>query len=143
MNNYHPLLIVDDDPEERYLMHLALSDIGWGKEVLFFHSAEACLHHLALLPQAQYPSLLLLDYHMPGINGGMLLDLLKESWSFRDLPVLIYSTHLSPGLKEELMDKGARNCYHKVQNYSEAIAFAKQLQTMCALGLQPSQGEIT
>lgn len=142
MNNYHPLLIVDDDPEERYLMHLALSDIGWGSQVMFFQSAEACLHHLALLHPEQYPSLLLLDYHMPGINGGMLLDLLKESWSFRSLPVLIYSTHLTPKLKSELLEKGAQQCYHKVQNYSEAIAFAGQLKNMCSPDLHQLMGEV-
>ncbi|OLY90810.1 Response regulator receiver domain-containing protein [Cnuella takakiae] len=126
----YPLLIVDDDPEERYLLQLALNDIGWPDAALYFHSAEAALRHLALLPPGQYPSVLLLDYHMPGINGQQMLELLKESQSFQHLPVIIYSTHLTAVLKEKLLRSGVLHCRSKVQRYAEAIEFAQWLRQL-------------
>lgn len=136
MNHSHPLLIVDDDPEERYMMQMALTDIGWGESVLLFQSAEALLHHLTLLQPEQYPSLLLLDYHMPGIDGAQLLEMLKESRSFQYLPIIVYSTHLTDALQEKLLQKGALKCYSKMQSYREAVAFAQLLKQTCLTCLQ-------
>lgn len=135
MNSFCPLFIVDDDQEERYMMQIALADIDWGDAAMFFHSAEACLRHLALLHPHQYPALILADYHMPGINGGMLLDLLKESQSFRQLPFFIYSTHLTPALKQSLLQRGAAQCFEKARNYAAATAFAVSLRAACLTGI--------
>jgi len=134
MNQNYPILIIDDDPEERYLLQLAFNDIGWPQAALYFQSAEAALHHLALLAPEAYPALLVLDYHMPGINGGQMLELLKESQSFRYLPVVMYSSHLGDELSASLMAMGAYQCRSKVQRYSEAIDFAgwiRQLYQDC------------
>lgn len=130
MQPLYPLLIVDDDPEERYLLQLALNDIGWQDAALYFHSAEAALRHLALLDPEHYPSVLLLDYHMPGINGLQMLELLKESQSFQYLSVIIYSTHLNTFLQEQLTHSGALLCRPKVQRYAEAIEFAQWLRQL-------------
>lgn len=130
MQPLYPLLIVDDDPEERYLLQLALSDIGWHDAALYFHSAEAALRHLALLDQDNYPTVLLLDYHMPGINGMQMLELLKESQSFQHLSVIIYSTHVNAFLQEQLRQSGALLCRPKVQRYADAIDFAQWLRQL-------------
>lgn len=139
MHTRHHLMIVDDDPEERYLMQLAFTDISWDKEVLFFHCAEAILQHLAQLAPAQYPALLLFDYRMPDIDGGMLLDIFKKEEQLRHMPVLIYSTHLTSTLKEHLQQKGAVQCFYKAHNYSRAIAFANLLRQICLTGILPQQ----
>lgn len=129
--NTEPLLyIVDDDPEECYLMHLAITDTGWANAVQFFSSAEELLQHLTLLPAAAFPSLLLLDYHMPQINGGELLHLLKSSETFHHIPVVIYSTLLTPALERGLMHAGALQCFTKVQHYAGAIDFANILKAL-------------
>lgn len=124
------LLLVDDDPEERYLMQMAFSDIGWRDSVLYFPSAEALLHHLALQPAISTPTLVLLDYHMPGLNGGQLLRLLKKNLDFGHLPVAIYSSHLTNELEQELLHDGAIRCFRKAQNGAGATALAEDL---CAL----------
>lgn len=129
--NTEPLLyIVDDDPEECYLMHLAITDTGWANSVQFFSSAEELLQHLTLLPAQAFPAMLLLDYHMPNINGGELLQMLKASFTFRHIPVVMYSTLLTQKLEESLLQAGALQCFTKVQHYAGAIDFANILKAL-------------
>ncbi len=124
------LLLVDDDPEDRYLMQMAFTDIGWRASVLFFSSAEAFLHFMVTLPRDAFPQLLLFDYHMPGMNGGELLRLLKKSTEFAHLPIIIYSSQVTPAMEQALMADGATRCFSKAQNHREAMQLAENLRSL-------------
>jgi CheY-like chemotaxis protein len=128
--NKYDLLLVDDDPEERYLMQLAFSDIGWGNAIRLFSSAEVLLRYLALLPETDFPSLLLFDYQMPRINGRQLMHMLKTSETFRHLPIAIYSSQMDEKMEQYLLTSGALRCFKKAINYAGALALATSLRSL-------------
>ncbi len=71
MTQLKRILCVDDDPDIRFLLKLALGKLG-GLQVTLAASGEEAL---ALLPQCE-PDLLLLDLMLPKMSG---LDILQQA----------------------------------------------------------------
>jgi len=124
------ILVVDDDPFDKELICKALAEIGgilckvitYGERVIDFLNQSFMNHEL--------PSLIILDFNMPRINGDRILSLIKGNVNYKDLPVLIYSTYISEQIREILLAQGAMECYVKPTNYSmllNQINFFKEL----------------
>jgi DNA-binding NarL/FixJ family response regulator len=56
-------------------------------------------------------SLAVLDYRMPGINGGELLTLLRAQ-GFR-APMILLSAEMEPGMERSMLGLGASLCMNK------------------------------
>jgi CheY-like chemotaxis protein len=80
------VLVVDDEPEIVALIRDVLGDEGYGVRV-----AGSGMAALAAVEEC-IPALVLLDYTMPGIDGGTFLNLLRVR-GFTDLPVVLMSAH--------------------------------------------------
>ncbi len=92
-----PIMIVDDDPDQRALVRRGLERDGY--EVL---EAADGLGALALLDQRR-PALIVLDLVMPGMDGFELLDALQRRDDLRDVPIVVVSgKDLSPAERDHL-----------------------------------------
>jgi len=80
------IYVVDDEPEVRKGLERLLRAAGW--EVRAFFSADEFLSAL----QAAPPRCVILDYHMPGVNGLELQDLMVARGS--TVPVVYLSGSL-------------------------------------------------
>src|SRR3990172_2123122 len=94
------ILVIDDDPEIRYLLSTSLQLEGFGVEAL--DSGEKALRRLVEKPR---PSLMILDLVMPGLSGIETLRRLREL--HKDLPVLVLSCLNSPDAIVEAIQNGA------------------------------------
>jgi CheY-like chemotaxis protein len=124
------ILVVDDDPDDQELICTALAEIG-GIFCKVISNGEGVIDFLnrSILKDG-LPSLIVLDFNMPRINGDRVLSLIKRNENYKDLPVLIYSTYLSDQISEILISQGAMGCYVKPANYSmllNQIEFFKKL----------------
>ena len=91
--NSHKILIVEDDADDRYVIHLAFAELGYEEHVKVFDNPENFLRYLNSLPDSSlYPSLIMLDCNMPGMNGTEVLMRLKMNDALHDIPVAMYST---------------------------------------------------
>lgn len=100
------ILIVEDDADARNLLTLFFQ--MHGQPTLACTSAKIALEHL----QSLLPVAILLDYHMPEMDGLEFLDLLKSDDRFRDIPVFMISgdARLNTAF---LLQRGARGFYYK------------------------------
>ena len=99
MNPHARVLIVDDEPNVRLVFRAALETIG-------LHIDEAIDGEDALDRLSEFrPDLILLDLHMPSLDGMEMLRLLRESGS--DVPVVIITAHGSIADAVEAMKLGA------------------------------------
>jgi CheY-like chemotaxis protein len=80
-------LVVDDDHVMRYQLVAML--INEGFEV---HEAEHAEGALAQLHEHNY-DLVMLDYAMPGMNGGDLCQLIRYDLDLAEMPVIAYTAH--------------------------------------------------
>lgn len=128
MSNSHRILLVEDDADDRYIMHLAFTELCYADQVKAFNSGEDILRYLNNLPHYYlYPSLIVLDYNMPGMNGGEVLMRLKMDDGLRDIPVAMYSTGMRT-IEAKLRTMGAAYCFEKGHQISEVVTLALQLK---------------
>jgi CheY-like chemotaxis protein len=82
-------LIVDDSATTRDILVAMLR--GWGIDSVAVPDGEAALAALAH-PQEVSFDLLLLDAHMPGIDGATLAHVIRDEARFADLPVILLTS---------------------------------------------------
>src|SRR3954471_11885384 len=99
----HQILLVEDDVDDRFIMHHSFSELKWVEKVKMFSAVEDLLVYLHNLPDdTYYPSLIVLDFNMPGMNGAEALRSLKTRQQLQHIPVVVYSTSMKPVLSEAL-----------------------------------------
>ena len=130
MSKSHSILLVEDDADDRYIMHLAFTELNYAEQVKVFNSGEDILKYLQNLPHSDlYPSLVVLDYNMPGMNGGEVLMRMKMDDGLRDIPVAMYSTGMR-SLETKLKGMGAVHCFEKGQQITEVVTLALRLKNI-------------
>lgn len=126
----HRILLVEDDADDRYIMHLAFTEITYTDHVKVFNTGEDLLKYLHNLPDpALYPSLIVLDYNMPGMNGSEALMRLKMDEVLRDIPVAMYSTGMR-SVEQKLQALGASYCFEKGQQIGDVYALTEKLKAI-------------
>ena len=87
------LLYVDDNPGDRRLLKEAFS----GREGVDVELAEDGETLLQQLRESEHlPNLILLDWNLPGISGFDLLRELKGDPKVRAIPVIVFTSRLTP-----------------------------------------------
>jgi CheY-like chemotaxis protein len=122
------ILLVDDDSDDREIIDEAFKEIGYDTEVKKFINGKALLHYLESVEPTLYPCLIVLDNTLPELDANDLLVLLKENPAYKDIPVVIYTTMLTPFKKEQLTSKGAYACLQKGSTMTEVIRLAEELR---------------
>jgi DNA-binding response OmpR family regulator len=78
------ILIVDDDPMVRQLLHMTLAET--------YHCVEAPDGETALdMLEMERPDAIVLDWVLPGMSGLNVVRRLKRFTEYRDIPVIIMS----------------------------------------------------
>lgn len=90
------ILIVDDEKDIRDTVGPILSNAGY--EIIQAEGGKDA----AVLARKERPDLILLDIKMPGIDGVMITDILKNDQSTKDIPIV----YLSGMVKEDELDDG-------------------------------------
>jgi CheY-like chemotaxis protein len=81
----YTVMVVDDEPDVRYLLKAILEEAGYGV-------VEAA-HGQAALEQARHspPQLVITDQMMPLMNGGELIERLRAGESTKAIPIVMIS----------------------------------------------------
>jgi two-component system response regulator len=110
------ILIVDDSDEDAALTLDALRSAAPGVTALRLTDGEQALHFICSTDgyagrPAGLPRLVLLDLHMPGMDGIAVLESLRARPDMQALPVVLWTTSDNPLFVEQAMQAGA-SAYH-------------------------------
>jgi CheY-like chemotaxis protein len=93
-----PILMVDDDPDDRLLTEKALRTNRVINPILFLEDGEELVDYLRRhgkyegSKQAPRPCFILLDLNMPRMDGRKALEIIKSDPALRKIPVVILTT---------------------------------------------------
>lgn len=128
------ILIVEDDQDDRVIIDEAFQEIGYIAEVKKFDRGQALLKYLEQADSSLYPSLIVLDNSLPGLDVQHLLPLLKEDPRYKSIPVVIYSGTVSGSRKELLKDLGAYSIIEKGLTMQSVVNIAQELKQIAESG---------
>ena len=121
MNLKNPIVIVDDDSDDRGLIKDAFLENNPDKNFVLLENGDMLLEFLKTVPEANFPALILLDLNMPGKDGREALKEIKKDDKTHHIPVVVFST--SSLDKDRIMsyELGA-NCFlTKPSSYQEMV----------------------
>lgn len=96
--NKQPILIAEDDADDRYLLQTAFSEIGYPEKVDFVENGVELLNYLENIYANNnmeikaLPGFILLDLNMPKKDGREVLKELKQHPVFKKIPVIVFTT---------------------------------------------------
>jgi len=118
------LLVVDDDLHVRMMLEAILESEGYSVVL-----AQSGPDALAMMKEEQ-PSLVLLDYMMPGMNG---LDVLREIKKSHGLTKVIMVTgHGNEKLSIEMLKSGASDYIQKPFTMDQLLSTVKRVLSVRA-----------
>jgi len=84
------ILIVDDDPDDRFFFHKAVKEIDDSNTCREAQHGVEGLQLLRSVPQL--PDFIFLDLNMPMMDGREFLTEVKKDDKLKNIPVIIYTT---------------------------------------------------
>jgi CheY-like chemotaxis protein len=93
MNN-QPILIAEDDADDRYLLQTAFTESGYPERIDFVENGIEVLNYLDAnyTDEKSLPGFILLDLNMPKKDGREVLKELKQHPVFKKIPVIVFTT---------------------------------------------------
>ncbi|WP_254411678.1 response regulator [Dyadobacter diqingensis] len=114
-----PILMADDDADDRFLVQAAFEDNNLSHSIVFFEDGEQLLNYLIPEEDNSAPNLILLDLNMPKRDGREVLKIIRTNDKWNDIPIIIFSTSNAPDDIVTAYQLGA-NCYIiKPSSYEE------------------------
>lgn len=127
------ILMADDDPEDRSIIHDAMEYSAAGGVMQFAENGAQALKMLdEFYENAVLPKLVVLDLNMPKMNGIEALTAIKDDDRFRHIPVIIYSTSINPADQKKCMQLGASAYVSKPISFAESIKTARVFLQLCS-----------
>jgi len=96
--NKQPILIAEDDADDRYLLQTAFSEIGFPEKIDFVENGIEVLSYLeniytsSNMEEKALPGFILLDLNMPKKDGREVLKELKQHPVFKKIPIIVFTT---------------------------------------------------
>lgn len=109
-NEIKKIFLVEDDPEYGLFIQKSLEKEG-PYSVEIFKSGETCLKEIK---KNNYPSTVIIDYYLPGMNGLSLYTALREKSDA--IQLIILSANTDANLLLDMIKKGIRKYAIKNEN---------------------------
>lgn len=120
------VLIVDDEPTILTMVSATLDQAGF----------DICTCHMwpgvANMIRSASPDLLLLDYNMPGVNGGDLCRIIRRNQFGGDMKIVLFSAEDESDLKRIVSECGADGYIPKNTPAPQLVAALKELLSSAA-----------
>lgn len=129
-----PILIVEDDPEDRMLAEDAMNESEPAFPVRFLDDGEQLLAYLQHKGKYQEeessppPGVIVMDLNMPRLDGREALAKIKAHPVFKSIPVIILTTSNSAQDIENCYSLGANSYITKPRNYRELVKIMETIK---------------
>ena len=135
-----PILLVEDNPVDLDLTLRAFSRKGFTNQILVARDGEEALAFMGRWAAGEpLPAVILLDIHLPKIDGLEVLRTLKAHERFRRIPVVVLTSSREDRDLKAAYDLGVNSYIEKPVSFSKFVEVAEQVELYwCVLNERPS-----
>lgn len=92
MNKRGPVIVIEDDPDDQYMLEVVFQELAYPNKVIYFSDGQQALDYL--LHTEDMPFLILSDINMPKLNGFELREKIHvdAQLQIKCIPYLFFST---------------------------------------------------
>lgn len=119
MNRNGPVIIIDDDIDDRDLYQEIFTNLGYPNRLIFFEDGEKALDYLSNI--SEVPFLIISDINMPKLTGMELRQKLKTdaALQLRCIPYLFFTTAVSQAAVVDAYSASAQGFFVKQASVDE------------------------
>jgi len=121
------ILIGEDDMDDKEIIEEAFAEIDPSVKVQFVNNGKKLLSFVEEASADALPSLILIDYNMPGLNGAEILKSLDNKTKVKNIPKVIWSTSGAIQYKSACLALGAYDYLVKPSGIDELENLVKYL----------------
>lgn len=111
------ILVIEDDPDDIYLMRRAFHQIGLPVSLHFARNGQHALEQTLTL--GSQLDIIFLDINMPIMDGATYLKTIRRNQVGCDLPIVVTTSSHEHHIKDDLILKGASSVYTKPETLKE------------------------
>jgi CheY-like chemotaxis protein len=134
------ILLIDDSPAEINLMREALNEGLPDVTIRSIINGAEALEELKRSTKFTVPDAILLDYHMPIMNGLGFLRKIADHDHLSKIPLIVWTGNDDPTIAEACKTAGATLVKTKPSDYAAYAVFAKELGTLAMRAKQQRLG---
>lgn len=127
-----PILMADDDPDDRMLAKDALLENKLSNDLYFVEDGEQLLDYLYHKGKyneknAPKPGLILLDLNMPKMDGREALEHIKSNAEFKRIPIVVLTTSRAEPDVIRSYDLGVNSFISKPVTFDELVDVTRRI----------------
>jgi CheY-like chemotaxis protein len=119
-----PIIAVEDDTDDQFLLQTAISELKISNNLIFFNNGQEALIYLETTQEQ--PFLILCDINMPVMNGLELRERIdkNEFLKKKAIPFVFLSTSDNPQVVEAAYNSTIQGFFKKLSNF---VAYKDQI----------------
>ena len=127
MSKQGPILIIEDDQDDQYLLEEVFSALNIKNELKFFENGHFALEYLQTTKDK--PFIILSDVNLPGMSGPDLKRSINENDRLRrkSIPFVFLTTSADPQAVEKTYDLLVQGYFQKANKISELKNMVKMI----------------
>jgi CheY-like chemotaxis protein len=110
------ILLADDNPDDRSFIRDSFDYMRADIQLKLVDGGKELLQRLDVTEEDELPSLIVLDYNMPELNGAEVLEKLSKNDRYKEIPKIMLSTSLYQKHIDHCMMLGAQGYLVKPDN---------------------------
>ncbi len=126
------ILLADDDLEDLELLSEVILQLEANTRLHMVNNGIMVMDFLSKTKDEDLPSLIVLDYNMPNMNGAEVLEQLCRDPRYKSIPKIVWSTSNNSNYIKECMEKGATDYFIKPATHKNLQEQAAQMLELCA-----------
>lgn len=120
------ILVAENDEQHRFVLRRVFRAIALEVELRFVHDGQALLDYLEHAggpadPDAPWPQLVLIDLHMPRLDGIGALQAMRMRDRLRTVPTIVFSSSDQPHHVDQAYASGANAYLVKVGDFNQLV----------------------